>query len=152
MCSFPNFEPVCCSMSGSHYCLLTCIQFSQEAGQVVWHSHTFKNFPQFVVIHTVSNAGIFNPCTLSSCCPKEYWRPCMTPLWVISTSASPCPFSWSNERPELRLEFFPLYSTGNSAQGYVAAWMRGEFRGEWVYVYVWLSPFAIHPKQLSQHC
>ena len=43
-----------------------------------------------------------------------------------------------------------LYSTGNSAQCYVAAWMGGEFRGEWIQVYVWLSPFAVHLK-LSQH-
>ena len=28
-----------------------------------------------------------------------------------------------------------LYSTGNSAQCYVAAWMGGEFGGEWIYVY-----------------
>ena len=28
---------------------LTCIQFSQEAGQVVWYSHLFHNFPQFIV-------------------------------------------------------------------------------------------------------
>ena len=25
--------------------LLTCIQMSQEAGQVVWYSHLLKNFP-----------------------------------------------------------------------------------------------------------
>ena len=31
-------------------CFLTCIKISQEAGQVVWYSHLFKNFPQFVVI------------------------------------------------------------------------------------------------------
>ena len=29
-----------------------------------------------------------------------------------------------------------LYSTGNSAQCYVAAWMGGEFREEWIHVYV----------------
>ena len=44
-----------------------------------------------------------------------------------------------------------LYSTGNSAQCYVAAWMQGEFKGERICVYVWLSPFAIHLK-LSQQC
>ena len=44
-----------------------------------------------------------------------------------------------------------LYSTGNSSQCYVAAWMGGEFGGEWIHVYVWLSPFAVHLK-LSQHC
>ena len=45
--SFPDLEPVCCSMSGSNCCFLTCIQISQEASQVVWYSHFFKNFPQF---------------------------------------------------------------------------------------------------------
>ena len=30
--SFPDLEPVCCSMSGSNCCFLTCIQVSQEAG------------------------------------------------------------------------------------------------------------------------
>ena len=27
---------------------------------MVWHSHLFKNFPQFVVIHTVKGIGIVN--------------------------------------------------------------------------------------------
>ena len=44
-----------------------------------------------------------------------------------------------------------LYSTGNSAQCYVATWMGGEGRGEWIHVYVWLNPFAVHLK-LSKHC
>ena len=43
-----------------------------------------------------------------------------------------------------------LCSTGNSAQGYVAAWMGGEFGEEWIHVYVWLSTFAVHLKP-SQH-
>ena len=34
-------------------CFLTCIQVSQDADKVVWYSHLLKNFPQFVVIHTV---------------------------------------------------------------------------------------------------
>ena len=33
---------------------------SQEAGQVVWYSHHFLNFPQFIVIHTVKGFGIVN--------------------------------------------------------------------------------------------
>ena len=32
----------------------------QEAGQVVWYSHLFKNFPQFIAIHTVKGFGIVN--------------------------------------------------------------------------------------------
>ena len=43
--SFSYLEPVCCSMSSSKCCFLTCIQISQEAGQVVWYSHLFQNFP-----------------------------------------------------------------------------------------------------------
>ena len=30
-------------------CFLTCVQISQEADQVVWYSHLFQNFPQFIV-------------------------------------------------------------------------------------------------------
>ena len=47
-------------MSSSNCCFLTCIQVSQKAGQVVWYSHLLKNFPQFVVIHTVKGFGIVN--------------------------------------------------------------------------------------------
>ena len=47
-------------MSGSNCCFLTCIQISQEAGKVVWYSHLLKNFPQFVVIHTVKSCGVVN--------------------------------------------------------------------------------------------
>ena len=47
-------------MSGSNCCFLTCIYTSQEASQVVWYFHLFKNFPQFVVIHTVNGLGIVN--------------------------------------------------------------------------------------------
>ena len=60
MYSFPDLEPVCCSMSSSNCCFLTSIKISQEAGQVVWYSHLFQNFPQFVVIHTVKGFGIVN--------------------------------------------------------------------------------------------
>ena len=39
-----------------------------------------------------------------------------------------------------------LYSAGNTAQCYVAAWIGGEFGGEWIHVYVWLSPITVHLK------
>ena len=60
MYSFSYLEPVCCSMSSSNCCFLTWIQTSQEAGQVVWYSHLFQNFPQFLVIHTVKGFDIVN--------------------------------------------------------------------------------------------
>ena len=47
-------------MSSSNCCFLTCIQVSQEAGQVVWYSHLLQNFPQFIVIQTVKGFGIVN--------------------------------------------------------------------------------------------
>ena len=42
--SFPDLQPVCCSMSSSNCCFLNCIQTSQEAVKVVWYSHLLKNF------------------------------------------------------------------------------------------------------------
>ena len=47
-------------MSSSNCCFLTCIQVSREVGQVVWYSHFFQNFPQFIVIHTVQGFGGVN--------------------------------------------------------------------------------------------
>ena len=53
-----KFGTRCCSMSGSNWCFLTCIQVSQEAGKVVWNSYLFKNFLQFVVIHVVKGFSV----------------------------------------------------------------------------------------------
>ena len=47
-------------MSSSNCCFLTCTQISQEAVEVVWYSNFFKNFPQFVVIHTVKGFVVVN--------------------------------------------------------------------------------------------
>ena len=92
MYSFSYLEPVCCSMSSSNCCFLTCIQISQEAGQVVWYSFLFENFPQFIVIHTIKVVwgGLTNSCekkrskkqrrkgTLLHC----WWeRELIQPLW-----------------------------------------------------------------------
>ena len=55
-----QFGTVCCSMSSSNCCFLNCIQISQEAGKVVWYSHLFQNFLQFVVIHTVKGFSVVN--------------------------------------------------------------------------------------------
>ena len=47
-------------MFSSNCCFLTCIQISQEAGQVFWYFHLFQNFPQFIVIHTLKGFGTVN--------------------------------------------------------------------------------------------
>jgi len=57
-------------------------------------------------------------------------------------SSLTCQIFWTNK--DL------LCSTENSAQCCVVAWMGGEFGGEWIHVYMWLSPFAVHFR-LSQH-
>ena len=41
-------------------CFLTCLQISQDAGQVIWYSHFFQNFPHSVVIYIVKCFGIDN--------------------------------------------------------------------------------------------
>ena len=48
------------SMIGSNCSFLTCTQISQEEGKVVWYSHLLKNFPQFVMIHTVKGFTAVN--------------------------------------------------------------------------------------------
>ena len=68
--SFSYLEPVCCSMSSSNCCFLTCIQISQEAGQVVWYSHLFQNVSH-LLIHTVKGFGIVNKLKLSKPISKE---------------------------------------------------------------------------------
>ena len=53
-----HLETVCCSRSSSNYCFLTCIQVSQKTGKVIWYSHLFNSFPQFVVIHIVKGFSV----------------------------------------------------------------------------------------------
>ena len=87
MYSFPNLEPVCHSMSSSNCCFLTCIQISQEAHKVVWYSHLLKNFPHFVVIHTVKGFGVDNLISGSSVFSKsslKIWKFMFTYYWSLA--------------------------------------------------------------------
>ena len=56
----PSGSGTSLTMSSSNCCFLTCIQISQEAGKMVCYSHLFKNFPQFVLIHTVKGFSVVN--------------------------------------------------------------------------------------------
>ena len=47
-------------MSSANCVFLSCIQVSQEAGNVVWYSHLIKNIPQFILIHTVKGFSLVN--------------------------------------------------------------------------------------------
>ena len=46
MYSFPNMEEFCCSRFVSNSCF--------------WYSHLFKNFPQFIMIHSVKGFSVVN--------------------------------------------------------------------------------------------
>ena len=89
MYSFTNLEPVYCSMSSSNCCFLTCIQI-HEIGKVVWYSHLFKNFPQFVVIHIVKGFGVVNEGEVD--CFLEFFAFSMIPqilkIWSIFSKSS----------------------------------------------------------------
>ena len=75
-------------MSGSNCCFLTCIQISPEADKVVWYSHLLKNFPQFVVTHTVKVFGIVNKAVVDVLWMweldyKESWVPKNWYFWTV---------------------------------------------------------------------
>ena len=97
MYSFSYLEPVYCSVSSSSCCFLTCIQVSQEAGQVVWYSHLFKNFPQSFVIDKVKGFGI-----VSKAKEDVFWDSLaflMIQRMLASWSLVPLPFlnpSWTS--------------------------------------------------------
>ena len=97
MYSFSYLEQICGSMSSSKCCFLTCIQVSQEAGQVVWYSRLFQNFPQFIVIHTVKGFGIVNKAEVNvflelslfqwfSRCRSLVSLPFLKPAWTSGSS------------------------------------------------------------------
>ena len=79
-------------MSSSNSCFLTCIQVSQEADKVVWYSHLFKNFPQFVVIHTVKGFSIVNEADVFLEFPCLFYDPSDVRNLISGSSA----FSESN--------------------------------------------------------
>ena len=87
-------------MSGSNCCFLTFIQIAQEAGKVVWYSHLFQNFPQFLVIHTVKGFDVVNEAEVAvflelSCIFYVHWMlaiwslvplPFLKPAWTSGSS------------------------------------------------------------------
>ena len=119
MYSFSYLEPVCGSMSSSNCCFLTCIQISQEAGQVVWYSHHFQNFAQFIVIHTVKDMYSQGYGFSSS----HVW------MWELDYKESWTPKNWcfwtvllenTLERPLDSKEIQPVHPKGN--QSWIFIW------------------------------
>ena len=126
MYSFPDLELVCRSMSSSNCCFLTCRQISQEAGEVVWYSHLLKNFPQFVVIHTVKGFGVVNKAEIG-----VFWNSLafLMTQWILAIwSLVPLPFlkpAWTSGSSWLKpsLENFEHYFTSMGDEyNCVVAW------------------------------
>ena len=87
-------------MSNSKYCFLSCIQISQEMGKVVWHSHHFKNFQQFVVIHGVKDFSVVDEAEVDSF--LEYLCFFYNGCWLVVNEAEVVSF----------LEFLCLFYNG----------------------------------------
>ena len=73
--SFPNFELVHYSMSGSNCCYLHTGFSSQEAGKVALYFLLFKNFPQFIVIHIVKGFSVVNEADVFLEVPCQVYDP-----------------------------------------------------------------------------
>ena len=126
MYSFSYLEPVCCSMFSSNCCFLTCIQISQEVLQVVWYSHLFKNFPQFVVIHTVKGFGVVNKAEVDVF--LELSRFLYNPVDIGSLiSLVPLPFLNAAWTSESSVEAW----LGNFAHYFVSLWDNWPFSVLW---------------------
>ena len=89
-------------MSSPKCCFLTCIQVCKEAGKVVWYCQLLKNFPQFVVIHTVKGFGVVNRTEVDVFLEISYVfddpadvvpLPFLNPAWTSGSSQST--YCWS---------------------------------------------------------
>ena len=89
MHSFPNLEPVYCSISGSSCCFLTCIQISQEAIRWSVIHISWRIFPQFVVIHTVKDFGVVNKAEVDVILEKAMAPHSSTLAWQIPWMEKP---------------------------------------------------------------
>ena len=147
MYSFSYLEPVCCSMSSSNCCFLTCIQISQEADQVVWYSHVFQNFPQFIMIHTVKGFGmcpiLCNPMNCSTPgLPIHHQLPEFTQLMSIESVMSSSQLILC--RPLLLLpSIFPIIRVFSNESALCIRWPK-----YWIFSFN-ISPSNEHPGLIS---
>ena len=149
MYSFPSLEAVRCFMSISNCSFLTCIQVSQETGKMVWYSHLLKNFPQFVVIHTVKGFSIVNEEEVD----VFFWHSLAFSMiqWMLAIwSLVPLPFlnpAWTSGSSHVLLkpglENFELYFAS----------MKNEWNCMVVWIFFGIALFGIGMKtDLFQSC
>ena len=140
---FPTWNQSVGSMSSFNYCFLTCIHISQEAGQMVWYSHLLKNFPQFVVIHTVKGFGVVSkaevgvflelscffddPMDVGSLVPLPFISLVVENLYCWSSGCFHIYFLWNSCNFCLpvgggELRVFLLYHLGHLAFSFLSLW------------------------------
>ena len=126
--SFPNLEPVHCSMSGSRCCFLTCIQVSQEASKVVWNSHFCKN-PIFYYCHVAEKHKWPSPLPrISRLFSEDHfvflllrswllllgnWKMPTSSRWYLHTENGPW-FHWASDLDFKGRSFIHFASRGNA--------------------------------------
>ena len=87
MYSFPYLEQVCCFMSSSNCCFLTCIQISQEAGNVVWYL-LWSTQSNSLIIDNKAEVDVFRELSCFFDDPTELaiWSlvplPFLKPAWI----------------------------------------------------------------------
>ena len=125
-------------MSGSNCSFLTCIQVSQETSKVVWYSHLFKNFPQFVVIPTIKGFSAVNV-------EKEM---ATTPVFLPGESCGRrslvgCVHRVAQSRTQLkRLSMHACIGEGNSNQLQYSCLENPRDRGAW-----WAAIYGVTQSQ-----
>ena len=105
---------------------------------MVWYSHLFQNFPQFIVIHTVKGFGIVNK-VHSNSCPLTRWCHPTISSSVIPFSSCLRSFPASGSFP--MSQFFP--SCGQSISFSLNISPSNEYSGLISFRMDWLDLLAV---------
>ena len=136
-------------MSCSNCCYLICIHISQKAGRVVWYSHLFKNFPQFVVIHTVKGFSIISEPEVDVFMEFSCFFYDLTDVGNLISGSSAFPKSSLNNfkfsvhlllKPSLK-DFEHYFASMWNECNYVVAWTFFDIAFLWDWSENWPFPF-----------
>ena len=111
-------------------CILTYIQVAQETSKVVWYSHLFKKFLQFVVIHIVKVLILVSEAEVDNCLEfRDFLCDVMNASNLISGSSTFSKFSLYIWKFSVHIPLKPiLKDTGHNL---TSMW------GEYDYPVVW---------------
>ena len=101
-------------MSGSKCCFLTCIQVSQETGKVVWYSHFFRNFLQFVVIYIVKGFSVVSEAEVDVFLEFPYFSYDLMDHRQSGSLHKPHPHSSEGRQKQQELQFHSLQNENHN--------------------------------------